>query len=144
MDLVYFFYPKNFTIKGIYKLEDRTATEVDEMPREGTPRLVLYVLGGKVHTYLGEEWPPKRPRTLRPPVKQAIIETTGRDVTKELLKIEGPPWLASATWVPMIPNFEWSWSLPCRFRIKIFRKVFLEEEGPVSIHFWGQVKSDLT
>ena len=73
MDLVYFFYPKNFTIKGIYKLDDRIATEVDEMPPEGVPRLVLYLLGGQVHTYLGAEWPPKR-HEFRPPMKRAVVD----------------------------------------------------------------------
>jgi len=142
MDMVYFFYPRNFTIKGIYKLDNLVATEVDEMPPVGAPRIVLYVLGGKVHTYLGEDWPPKR-HTFRPPLKRAVIETTGRDVTAELKKIEGPAWLAGATWTPMSPRFVWSLS-PFRLELKIFRKFFLEKEGPVSVHFWGQVEPDLS
>jgi hypothetical protein len=134
MDLVYFFYPKNFTIKGIYKLEDRIATEVDEMPLVGAPRIVLYVLGGKVHTYLGEDWPPKR-HEFRPPMKKAVVDTTGRDVTAEMKRIEGPSWLAGATWEPLRPRFVWTLS-PFRLELKIFRKFFLKEEGPVSIHLW--------
>jgi hypothetical protein len=142
MEMVYFFYPKNFTIKGIYKLEHLVATEVDEMPPVGTPRIVLYVLGGRVHTYLGEDWPPKR-HTLRPPLRRAVIKTTGRDVTAEMLKIDGPPWLTGVTWTPLRPRFVWSLS-PFRLELKIFRKFFLEEEGPVSVHFWGQVEPDLS
>jgi hypothetical protein len=134
MDLVYFFYPKNFTIKGIYKLDDRIATEVDEMPAEGTTRLVHYMLGGQVHTYMGDEWPPKR-HTFRPPMKKAVVDTTGRDVTVEMKRIEGEPWLAGATWEPLRPRFVWTLS-PFRLELKIFKKFFLKEEGPVSIHLW--------
>lgn len=138
MDLVYFFYPRNFTIKEIFKIELNVLTQVDVMPRPGEPRLVHYLLGGQVHTYLGEEWPPRR-HTFRPPMKRAVVESTGRDVTAIMKKIEGPSWLAGVTWVPMRPKIAWSLGLGpsgIKFKIKIFKKFFLKEEGPVSIHLW--------
>ena len=110
------------------------ATEVDEMPSVGTTRIVLYTLGGQVHTYMGEDWPPKR-HTIRGPVRRAVIATTGRDVTEQFKKTNGPEWLAGATWKPMTPRFVWSLT-PFRLELKIFRKFFLKKDGQVSIHFW--------
>ena len=137
MELVYFFYPKNFTIKKIFIVQDFIATETDVMPPDGQERIVNYILGGKIHTYMGTTWPPRR-HTFRPPLKRAVTDS-GRDVTKEMRKIEGPDWLAATTWVPIRPKVTWSAGLgPGGFslQLKIFKKYFLKKEGPVSVEFW--------
>ena len=136
MDLVYFLYPKNFKIKNIFKIEDRILTEVDSVA-PGTRRVTRYILGGKVHTCLGTSWPP-RGHIMRMPITKAWIETTGRDVTDDMKRLEGPSWLVGSEWVPMRPKITVSWGLySCgiTFKINIFKKFFLKEEGPVKVAF---------
>ena len=84
---------------------------------------------------------------MRLPIKRAWIETTGRDVTEDIKRLDGPTWLVGSTWTPLWPSIRAVCGLRSGgiyFELKIFKKFFLKEEGPVSIHFWGQVKPDLT
>ena len=136
MDLVYFFYPKNFKIKNIFKIEDRVLTEADHVP-DGTRRVTRYLLGGKVHTHLGTSWPP-RGHTMRMPITRAWVEPSGRDVTADMKRLDGPSWLVGSAWTPMWPVITVAWgfnSTGFSFKIKIFKKFFLKEEGVVRVAF---------
>jgi hypothetical protein len=136
MDLVYFFFPKNFKIKNIFEIEDRLLTETDHVP-EGTPRVTRYVLGGAVHTCLSTSWPP-RGHTMRLPIKRAWVETTGRDVTEDMKRLEGPSWLVGSTWVPLWPRVAVTFAFGphgINFKINFFKKFFIKEEGPVKVDF---------
>lgn len=136
MDLVYFFWPKNFKIKSIFKIEDRVLTEVDAVP-DGTRRVTQYLLGGKVHTCLGTSWPP-RGHVMRMPITKAWVEPSGRDVTDEMKRLEGPSWLVGSIWIPLWPKIAISLGFTSRgiyFKINFFKKYFLKEEGPVRVEF---------
>ena len=73
MDIVYFFWPKNFKILNIYEVQDRTLTEVGAPPPDGVTRVTRYRLGGRVHTCLGTSWPPTG-HTMRLPIAKAWVE----------------------------------------------------------------------
>jgi len=146
MDLVYFFWPKNFKILNIFKVDDRTLTEVADVPAEGVTRVTRYMLGGKVHTCLGTSWPPTG-HTMRLPIAKAWVESTGRDVTDDMKRLEGPSWLVGSRWVPLFPRVTVSCGLGShgiKFKIKIFKKFFLKDEGPIKIEFspfWARGKT---
>lgn len=136
MDLVYFFWPKNFKIKNTFEIEDGVLTETDHVP-DGTSRVTRYVLGGQVHTCLSTSWPP-RGHAMRLPIKRAWVESTGRDVTDAMKRLEGPSWLVSSEWVPMWPKVTASCGIDSHgihFKINFFKKYFLKDEGPVEVEF---------
>lgn len=136
MDVVYFFWPKNFQVVNIYKIEDRVLTETDHVP-DGTRRVTRYVLGGRVHTRLGTSWPP-RGHAMRMPITRAWIESTGRDVTEPMKRLDGPSWLVGSTWTPLWPSLVADWGMRRGgffFELKIFKKFFLKEEGAVKVEF---------
>lgn len=136
MDLVYFFWPKNFKIKNVFEIDDRILTETDHVP-DGTRRVTRYVLGGKVHTHMGTAWPP-RGHAMRMPITRAWIDTTGRDVTEPMKRLDGPSWLVASTWIPLWPKISFTWRLTSggiNFKINFFKKYFLKEEGQVKTEF---------
>ena len=137
MDLVYFFFPKNFKIKNIFEVDDRILTETDEPVPNGTRRVTRYILGGKVHTHLGTSWPP-RGHAMRMPITRAWVESTGRDVTGDMKRLDGPSWLVGSEWVPLWPKITWALKFSLsglRLELKIFKKYFLKDEGPIKIEF---------
>jgi hypothetical protein len=146
MDLIYFFWPKNFKILNIFEVQDRTLTEVADVPAEGVTRVTRYILGGKIHTCLGTSWPPVG-HIMRLPIAKAWVESTGRDVTDDMKRLEGPSWLVGSRWVPLFPRVTVSCGLGSHginFKIKIFKKFFLKDEGPIKIEFspfWARGKT---
>lgn len=138
MDLCFaLFCPENFKILNIYEVRDRTLTEVEHQLPDGVERVTRYLLGGRVHMCLGTSWPP-RGHTMRLPITKAWVESSGRDVTDDMKRLEGPSWLVGSQWVPLFPTVTFSCGLGSHginFKIKIFKKFFLKEEGPVTIEF---------
>ena len=137
MDLVYFFWPKNFKILNIYEVQDRTLTEVCSEPPDGVTRVTRYRLGGRVHTCLGTSWPPKG-HAMRLPIAKAWLESTGRDVTDDMKRLEGPSWLVGSRWVPLLPRVTFSCGLGSHginFKIKIFKRFILKDEDSIKIDF---------
>lgn len=136
MELIHIFWPKNFKIKNIFEIDGTVLTEVDAVPN-GTRRVTRYVVGGRDHLCLGTCWPP-RGHVMRMPLTRAWVENTGRDVTAEAKRVDGPSWLVASTWVPLWPKVRFSWGFHSggfQFKIDFFKRFFLKEEGPVMFEF---------